>query len=70
GVVSLCSIQGGNAFNIIPDSVVLKGTIRALDPKVREHILKRIPEICKGIAAAGRGDAEVNIKLGPPPLVS
>ena len=70
GVVSLCSIQGGNAFNIIPDTVVLKGTIRALDPKVREHILKRIPEICKGIAAAGRGDAEVNIKLGPPPLVS
>lgn len=70
GVVSICSIHGGKAFNIVPDAVELKGTIRALDPKVREHLLKRIPEICRGVAMAGRGDAEVHINLGPPPLIS
>lgn len=70
GVVSVCSISGGNSFNIIPDEVVMKGTVRALDPKIREHLLKRIPEICKGIAAAGRGSAEVDFKFGPPPFIS
>lgn len=70
GVVSICAISGGKSFNIVPDTVEMKGTIRALDPKVREHLLKRIPEICKGVAMAGRGDADVEIKLGPPPLIS
>ena len=70
GVVSICSIHGGAASNIVPAQVVMKGTVRALDPKIRDHLLRRIPEICKGVAAAGRGDAEVGLKLGPPPFIS
>ena len=48
GVVSLCSIQGGNAFNIIPDTVVLKGTIRALDPKSPGAYTKKNPGNMQG----------------------
>ncbi len=70
-VVSICNIHaGGETFNIIPSEVKMAGTIRAVSPEVRNEVNKRIPEIVKGIAESMRGEAEVEIKLGPPPFVS
>lgn len=42
GVVTIGSIQGGTVGNIIPDSVVLRGTIRSYKPEVREKLLTGI----------------------------
>lgn len=42
GVVTIGSIQGGSAGNIIPDSVRLQGTIRSYDPEVREQLVTGI----------------------------
>ena len=38
-VVSVCSVQGGNATNIIPDTVTLKGTTRYYDNKLKKNPL-------------------------------
>lgn len=41
-VISVCSVKGGEAFNIIPETVELTGTVRTLKEEVREKIIKEI----------------------------
>jgi amidohydrolase len=52
GVVSVTTVKGGEAFNVIPQNCELTGTIRTFEPEVRELILKRFHEITAGIAGA------------------
>ena len=59
-VLSVTAIHGGEAFNVIPETVDLKGTIRALLPSVMEHLQKRIREIAVSIATANRCTAKVD----------
>ncbi|MCE8420314.1 M20 family metallopeptidase [Rhodovulum sulfidophilum] len=49
--ISLCTIQGGNAFNVIPTEVTLTGTVRALREEVRDHIEARLAATVAGVAA-------------------
>src|SRR3984957_9128324 len=58
GVVSIGAIHGGTAENIIPDDVILLGTIRTFKPEVRAKMLAGIERTAK--AAAAMSDA-------PPP---
>jgi amidohydrolase len=60
-VVSVGSIHGGDAFNIIPPKVDLTGTVRTYSPEVRETILKRMQEMIEGVAAACGAEAELEI---------
>ena len=49
-VVSICEFHAGNARNVIPQTVELKGTIRTLKAKMRDLVEKRVREICDGVA--------------------
>lgn len=69
-VITFGKINGGFAYNIIPDSVELEGTVRAVDQTVRENIAKRIEEIAKGISETMRGSYELEYVFGYPPLVN
>lgn len=51
-VVTIGSIHGGTKRNIIPDEVVLQLTIRTYKEEVRQHILRSVERIAKGVAAA------------------
>ena len=44
-VVSICSIHGGNAHNLIPDELAMTGSIRVLDASLRDDVCKRLEEI-------------------------
>lgn len=44
-VVSVTQIEGGSAFNVIPDTVTLRGTIRTFDADVRASIVDRMRQI-------------------------
>ena len=57
-VVSVGTINGGSASNIIPQTVELTGTIRSNSPAIRDTILKKMPPLVQGIASAyeTRGD--------------
>ncbi len=59
-VISIGSFNGGNSYNIIPETVSIQGTVRSLDKGVREFLGRRIPEICKGIGMIYGADVEVN----------
>lgn len=58
-VVTLATIEGGSAFNVIPQSVKITGTIRSLRMKGLEFLQERIKSVAEGIAIANRCTARV-----------
>lgn len=67
-VVTIGKFSGGDAPNIIPQEVVLEGTIRTMDRDLSARILTRIGEIAEGTAALFRGKASVTEIASAPPL--
>lgn len=65
-VVSIGQIQGGVRNNIIPESVELVGTIRSLDPAMRETLHERVRKTAEGTASTAGARAEVTIERGYP----
>lgn len=61
-VVTVTSLDGAEAFNVIPDSVQLRGTIRTFKPEVRKTVLERFETICVGVSKALGCQAEVELK--------
>ncbi|MFD2238103.1 amidohydrolase [Aureimonas populi] len=51
-VISITTIHGGDAFNVIPQSIRLTGTVRTLKEDVRAHVETRLGQAVSGIAAA------------------
>ena len=65
-VVSVTQFHGGDAFNVIPQTVELGGTIRTFNPEVREMVIRRSEEIATKIAEAMGCKAEfTNTRLTP-----
>ncbi|CAI9768026.1 unnamed protein product [Fraxinus pennsylvanica] len=58
-VVSVTIMQGGNSFNIIPESATIVGTFRAISRKNFYALRKRIEEVIKGQSAVHRCSAEI-----------
>lgn len=67
-ILTLGTIQAGNAANVIPDTAHLSGTIRTYDENTRAFIKDRVGEISTGIATAFRGSATVTYGSGCPCL--
>ena len=65
-VLSVGEINAGTAFNIIPETARLGGTVRTIDDALRESMPGRIEEIAKGIARGMRGDAELDYRFSYP----
>lgn len=61
GIVTVGSIHGGLRSNIIPETVEMVGTIRALDTGMREQIHQRVREIAEGVAQSMGATVEVQI---------
>ncbi len=60
-VITVGAINGGVRFNIIPDSVVMQGTIRTFDTAVRNDIHQRIRRTAESIAQSAGATAQVVI---------
>lgn len=69
-VVSVTTIHSGTAFNVIPQEAELTGTIRTFDLQVRQKVLGRFEEITRGIAAAMKCTAQIEVKRVTPALVN
>jgi amidohydrolase len=61
GVVTIGSINGGTRWNIIPDEVVMMGTIRAFSDEDKSLIVERVKQIVTKTAEAAGGTAEVQV---------
>ncbi|MFJ7832956.1 amidohydrolase, partial [Methylobacterium sp. NPDC097213] len=60
GVVSVCAVDAGEAFNVLPQTAELRGTMRALAPAVRALLRTRLKAIAENVAAAFRARADVD----------
>ena len=69
-VVTVGSIHGGNAPNVIPDSVELQLTVRTFNAAVRETIRQRLTALAKSQAESFGATAEIFYPRGYPVLVN
>ena len=67
-VVTIGTLQAGTAFNIIPDRVEMRGTVRAFTEETRSRTLRRVEEIAGGVAGALRARAAMTVRFGCPPV--
>lgn len=69
-VITIGKIQAGTAFNIIPETAEMHGTMRSFTREHRTKLLRRISEVAQGVASAMRGSCDVELIDGCPPCVN
>jgi hippurate hydrolase len=69
-VVTVGSIHGGTASNVIPDHVELKLTLRSFTPAIRALLESRVPALARAQAESFGARAEVDYRRGFPPVVN
>ncbi len=69
-VISVTRIEGGDAYNVIPERAYLRGTMRAFSDAAMAAIVKGLNEIAPGIAGAMGAMAEVETQVLFPPLIN
>ena len=69
-VVSVTQIQAGDAFNVIPQSVELRGTIRTFEPGIRDIVLRRFRELVEGVSHSLGCSANIQIDRLTPPVIN
>ncbi|KAB2704547.1 M20 aminoacylase family protein [Brucella lupini] len=69
-VISITTIQGGDAFNVIPQKIRLTGTVRTLREEVRDHIEEKLARAVQGIADAFGAKATLDYQRSYPVTVN
>jgi hippurate hydrolase len=70
GVVTVATIHGGEAANVIPEWVDLKLTTRSFRPEIRSLLQTRVPAVIRAQAESFGAEADVDYQLGFPSLVN
>ncbi|HKA62883.1 MAG TPA: M20 family metallopeptidase [Methylomirabilota bacterium] len=68
-VLTVGQIVAGTKGNILPDRATMKGTIRAFEPSVRDHLVSRLGTFVTDIAKAYRAEADMRLDGGSCPAV-
>lgn len=61
-VLSVTQIHSGDAYNVIPQSARISGTVRAFSAEVMEHVEARMKELSSGLAASFGAEARVDFR--------
>ena len=69
-VVSVTQFHGGDAYNVIPEAVELRGTVRSFKSQVQDMAEANIERIARNIAAAHGATIEFKYERGYPPTVN
>ncbi len=69
-VVSVTTVNAGTAFNVIPQTAELTGTIRTFDLGVRQRVVERFEQIARGVGEALGCQVEVDVQRMTPALVN
>src|SRR5437016_6329812 len=69
-VITIGVVKAGTAFNIIPETAELQGTMRAFSKEHREKLIRRISEVANGVANAMGATCEVRVFDGCPPCTN
>lgn len=69
-VLSIASIQGGSAYNIIPETVELTGTVRTFDQGLRQNMPEMMEHIIKGVCSTFGADYTLTYGWGYAPVIN
>ena len=69
-VISVTTIHSGTAFNIIPQTAELGGTIRTFETEVRNRVHERLNQVVQNVAASMGCEAELMIKQVTAPVIN
>ncbi|MEH7389477.1 M20 family metallopeptidase [Bacillus sp. JJ1503] len=69
-VLTIGKIEGGSAYNIIAPEVTFIGTVRTLNPEVREAMPNKMESIIKGVTEAFGANYEFNYDMGYPSVIN
>lgn len=69
-VISVTQFLGGHTHNVIPGSVQLTGTVRCMDPEIRENVPEQMEQIIKGLTFAYGAEYEFKYLHGYRPLIN
>ena len=69
-VVSVTQIHGGDTWNVIPEEVVLRGTVRTLDAGIQGKVQAAMQQVCDGVAATHGARVALNYMRGYPGVVN
>jgi amidohydrolase/hippurate hydrolase len=61
-VLSVCTINGGQAFNVMPSQVVMSGTFRCLDDNVADRLKEALRRVAKGICQTNNCEFELEFQ--------
>ena len=69
-VISVTQIHAGDAYNVIPDSVQMHGTVRTFQPETRKEIPSSMLRVAEGVCVAYGGTCELNYMSGYPATIN
>jgi hippurate hydrolase len=69
-VVSITQVHGGDTWNVIPQKVVLRGTVRCFKPEIQDQTEARMRALCENIAVAHDAKASIRYERRYPPTVN
>jgi amidohydrolase len=69
-VLSVTRFSGGTTHNVIPGTVEMEGTVRTLDPGVRERVPEIMERVVKGVTGAHGASYEFDYRYGYRPVVN
>jgi amidohydrolase len=65
-IISIGRISGGVRYNVIPDEVMMEGTIRTFDPDMRDYIHTAVERTARSIAESSGAEVDFSLVVGPP----
>jgi len=68
--LSICNVHGGTTDNVLPDEVVLGGTLRTYDTKTRTHVLDEMHSILGHITAMHGASYTLDLHCGYPAVIN
>lgn len=69
-VISICRMEAGTTYNIIPNQAILYGTLRAQSEKTRRLLAAELKQTIEGLCEAWGAKGEVVVDWGTPPVVN
>ena len=69
-VVTIGKVEAGSAGNVIADSATLSGSIRTMEPEVRNHIIQGLQRMGKAVGDLHNASIAVEIREGYPPVIN
>ena len=69
-VVSVTQIHGGDTWNVIPETVVLRGTVRTLEAAIQDKTQAAMQQVCEGVARTHGATIALDYRRGYPGVVN